>query len=42
VKPYYEDEQTTIYNGDCRAIGIERELEYCADILERLRQGVLF
>jgi DNA modification methylase len=26
----------------CRAIGIERELEYCADILERLRQGVLF
>jgi len=26
----------------CRAIGIEREAEYCADILERLRQGVLF
>jgi len=26
----------------CRAIGIEREVEYCADILERLRQGVLF
>jgi len=26
----------------CRAIGIERELEYCADILERLRQRVLF
>jgi site-specific DNA-methyltransferase (adenine-specific) len=26
----------------CRAVGIEREAEYCADILERLRQGVLF
>jgi len=26
----------------CRAMGIEREAEYCADILERLRQGVLF